>query len=128
MCRKRRARRKKFPTPMTIQRVNGAAGALRSNNALETVQGWKRRNTEQRTRSASSGQAFELLRPGSSVAASENHRQLFGRNDFKLGIRTVAGLLVRAPSAKLRGVTEAVTLHVVVSDFDDQFGTQRLPR
>src|ERR1700746_1747033 len=50
------------------------------------------------------------------------------RNDFELGIRAVARLLVRAPSAKLRCVTEAVALHVVVGDFDDQFGTERLPR
>src|SRR5215831_13780430 len=67
-------------------------------------------------------------RPRSSATSGENHRQLFGRNNFELGIRAVARLLVRAPPAKLRCVTEAVALHVVVSDFDDQFRTQRLPR
>ena len=49
-------------------------------------------------------------------------------NDFELVIRAVAWLLVRAPPAKLRCVTEAAALHVVVSDFDYQFRTQRLPR
>src|SRR5207249_5846772 len=60
--------------------------------------------------------------------AGENHRQLFWRNDFELVIGAVAWLLVRAPPAKLRRVTEAVALHVVISDFDDQLGTERLPR
>ena len=55
-------------------------------------------------------------------------RQLLRRNDFELGVRAVARLLVRAPPAKLRRVTEAAALHVLVSDFDHQFGTQRLPR
>src|SRR5215475_9243531 len=59
----------------------------------------------------------------SSATVGENHRQLFGRDDFELGIRAVAWLLVRAPPAKLRCVTEAVALHMVVSDFDHQFGT-----
>ena len=67
--------------------------------------------------------SVERLNTSQRFATGENHRQLFGRNDFELGIRAVARLLVRAPPAKLRCVTEAVALHVVVSDFDDQFGT-----
>src|SRR4029453_14738666 len=51
-----------------------------------------------------------------------------GADALELGIRAVARLLVGAPAAKLRCVTEAAALHVIVGDFDDQFGTQRLPR
>jgi hypothetical protein len=69
-----------------------------------------------------------LNRPRSGLTIPrENRRQFFGRNDFKLGVRAVARRFVRAPAAKLRRVAEAVALHVVVSDFDDQLGTERLP-
>ena len=66
------------------------------------------------------GDASEL---SGSAAAGENHRQLFRRNHFELVIGAVARLLVRAPSTKLRCMTETIALHVIVSDFDDQFGT-----
>ena len=52
---------------------------------------------------------------------------LFGRHDLELVIGAIDRLLFRAPPAELRCMTEAAALHVVVSDFDDQFGTKRLP-
>ena len=58
----------------------------------------------------------------------KNCRQLLRRNDFELGIGTVAGLFVGSPPAKLRRMTEAASLHVIVCDFHNQFGPQRFPR
>src|SRR5579864_685217 len=63
-----------------------------------------------------------------SATLRENRCQLLRRNHLKLRIRAVAGLLVLAPSAELRRVAEPVSLHVVVSDFHDQFGAQGFPR
>ena len=45
-----------------------------------------------------------------------------------LGVGTVAGLFVRSPPAKLRRVPEAISLHVIVSNFYDQFRPQWFPR
>ena len=61
--------------------------------------------------------------PCGKIAASS-----CGRNDFKLGIGTIAGLFVRSPSAELRRVPEAISLHVIVSNFYNQFRPQRFPR
>jgi hypothetical protein len=47
----------------------------------------------------------------------ENLRQFLRRNNFKLGVGTIAGLFVRSPSAELRRVPEAISLHVVISNF-----------
>src|SRR3984957_12720851 len=47
----------------------------------------------------------------------KNCRQFLRRNNFKLGVGTIAGLFVRSPSAELRRVPEAISLHVVVSNF-----------
>src|SRR5258706_9835654 len=58
----------------------------------------------------------------------ENRCQFLRRNDFELGVRAVAGLLVGSPSAELRRMTEAASLHVVVSDFHHQFGAHPFPR
>jgi len=47
----------------------------------------------------------------------KNCRQFLRRNNFKLGVGTIAGLFVRSPSAELRRVPEAISLHVIVSNF-----------
>ncbi len=52
----------------------------------------------------------------------KNRSQLLRRDDFELGIGTVARLLVCSPPAKLRDMAKAASLHVVVSDFHYQFG------
>src|SRR5581483_10329010 len=39
----------------------------------------------------------------------------------------VARLLIESPSAELGNVAEAVALHVILSDFHSQTGTQRFP-
>jgi len=101
---------------MTIQRVNGAAGM--QNGARSS-----RRNAY--LIFLESPNATEIR---SLPATTENLSQLLGRNNFELGVRTVAWLFIRAPSSKLRCVTEAAALHVVVSDFDYKLRTQRLPR
>src|SRR5437660_8613562 len=62
------------------------------------------------------------------TTGGENRCQLLRRYDFELSVGAVAGLFVRSPSAKLRGMTEAASLHVVVSDFHHQFGSERFPR
>src|SRR5215510_14983334 len=110
MCRKECGRGKKPPTLMKIQRANGASGTRPSTNAVEQSGAVERLERFKST-----------LR--SSAAARKNCGQLFWWNDFELLICAVTRLLVRAPPAKLRRVTEAVALHVVVSDFDYEFGT-----
>jgi hypothetical protein len=47
----------------------------------------------------------------------KNCRQFLWRNNFKLGVGTIARLFVRSPSAELRRVPEAISLHVVISNF-----------
>src|SRR5215510_11077102 len=59
--------------------------------------------------------------------AAKNLLEFLRRHNLKLIIRTVFRPLVFAPSSKLRSVTEATTLHVVVRDLDYQLGSQRLP-
>src|SRR5215472_14094206 len=63
-----------------------------------------------------------------SAAGGENRRQLLRGNDFELRIGAVARLLVCAPPSKMRHVTEAGALHVLVGHFDHEFGSQRFPR
>ena len=62
-----------------------------------------------------------------SATLRENGRQLLGRNDLELSVGAIAWLLIFSPSAELCGMTEAVSLHVVVSDFHHQLGPERLP-
>jgi hypothetical protein len=62
------------------------------------------------------------------ATGGENRFQLLRRNDFELGIGAVAGLFVRSPSAELRRMTESASLHMVVSDFHHQLGSQWFPR
>jgi bifunctional non-homologous end joining protein LigD len=90
------------PILMTIRRVNGVPGALGRVIPEHVWQG--------------------------SAAAGKNRHQLLRRNHFELGIGTIARSLIGAPSSKLRHVTEAGTLHVLVNDFDHQLRSQRLPR
>src|ERR1043165_1415801 len=63
-----------------------------------------------------------------SAAAGENRRQFLGWNNFELLIRAVGGLLVWAPTSKMRHVPESACLHMLVRDFHNEFGPQRLPR
>src|SRR6202035_3355270 len=105
MCPKRYGRRRKHPTLMTIRRGNGVRSALRRLPRMTRERVWR-----------------------ASPTAGENRHQLLWRNNFELGIGAVARLLVRAPPSKLRHVTETGALHVFVSDFHHQFGTQWLPR
>src|SRR5690349_24799468 len=58
----------------------------------------------------------------------ENLDDLVWGDYLKLLIGAVFRLLVRPPPAELCGVTEAVTLHVVIRDLHDQLWTQGLPR
>ena len=53
----------------------------------------------------------------------EDCREFLGRHDFQSRIRAIGGLLVRPPSAEMRHMTEAVALHVLVGNFDDEFRT-----
>jgi hypothetical protein len=57
------------------------------------------------------------------AASGENRGQFMRRNNFELGISAVARLLVVAPSSEMRHVPEAGALHMLVRDFDNQFGT-----
>ena len=102
MCPKHYVRRRKLPTRMMIRRGNGVGSAARR----ETLEDFSR----------------------GLAAGGENPRQFLRGNDFELRIGTVARLLVCAPPSKMRYVTEAGALHVLVGDFDHQFGSQWLPR
>ena len=55
-----------------------------------------------------------------SKTVGKNRCQLLRGNDFELRIGAVTWLLVPSPSAKLGRMTEAVALHVVVSDLQYQ--------
>src|SRR5712691_7110510 len=105
MCPKRCGRRSKPPTLMMMPRGNGVNCA---------------RNAHRKKNS-------NRLAP-SSAAGRENRRQLLGRNNFELGIGAVVRLFVHAPSAKLRSVSKAASLHVVVGDFDHQLASEWFPR
>ena len=58
----------------------------------------------------------------------ENRCQFLRWYDFELVIGAVARLFVSSPSAELRDMTEAAALHVIVSHFHHQFGSQWFPR
>ena len=58
----------------------------------------------------------------------ENYGEFLRGNYLELGIGAIAGLLVGSPPAEVCHVTEAASLHVLVSDFQNQFGPQGLPR
>src|SRR6185369_5790382 len=58
----------------------------------------------------------------------ENLRQLLRRNHLELLVGAILWLLVRTPATELRGVTEAIALHVIVRNLEHQLGTNRLPR
>src|SRR5579863_9133212 len=103
MCPRNFAPNRRLPTQMTIRRGNGASFT-------------RRRDPSERGNS------------GNSPTLWEDRCQLLWRDDLQLIIGTVRRLLIRAPSAELRGVTKPVPLHVVVGHFDDQFRTQWFPR
>lgn len=88
---------------MMIRRANGAAreGAARERNDKE--------------------QAADL------ATVRENCCELLRWNYLELGISAVDRLLVWSPSAEVRHMTEAASLHVLVSDFHNQFGPQGFP-
>ena len=58
----------------------------------------------------------------------ENRFQLMRLNDFKLRVGAIARLLVGTPLPELRHMTESRALHMLVRNFDYQFGSERLPR
>src|SRR5467141_630372 len=62
-----------------------------------------------------------------SATVRENRGQLLRRNHFELGIGAVGRLLIHSPSAKLRGMAKAASLHVVVSNFEHELGPQWFP-
>ena len=86
---------------------------------------WRERGKKQASRQK------ERIRSNArdSSACRENlPRVSCGRNNFQLVVSAIGRLFVGTPSAELRGMAEAVALHVVVGDFDHQFRPQRLPR
>jgi hypothetical protein len=93
MCRKRFDRRRKLPILMMIRRANGVVreGAARERNDKR--------------------QAADL------ATMRENGCELLRWNDLELGISAVDRLFVWSPPAELRHMTEAASLHVLVSDF-----------
>ena len=67
-------------------------------------------------------------RTEASPSPWKNCRQFLRRNNFKLTVGTVAEFFIHSPSAELRRVTKAISLHVIVSNFQNQFRPQWLPR
>src|SRR6516225_11358430 len=99
MCPKHCDQHNKRPTPMTIPRANGASIVLRS------------------TRPDRAG----------SAASRKDRHQLLRWNHFELRVGAVARLLVGAPSSKLRHVTEASSLHMLICDLNHEFRSERFP-
>src|SRR5579864_2518292 len=91
-CRKNSGRPRKLPIPTTIQRVNGASGPEKEN-----------RKKNSRILSALGKDGGQFLR----------------RDYFELSVRAVRGFFVSPPSAELRGVTKAISLHAVVGHLDN---------
>src|SRR5215213_8803031 len=50
------------------------------------------------------------------------------RHDLQLRKRAVTRLLITSPPPKLRRVTKAISLHVIISNFHHELRSQRLPR
>src|SRR6516225_1755279 len=101
MCPKNCDPCENLPTRMTILRESGAQSARQSG-------------------------MHEHVWPGSATAG-ENFNQLLWWNHFQLSIGAVARFLVGAPSSKLRRVTEAGALHMLISNFHHELGPQWLP-
>src|SRR5664279_3386353 len=71
----------------------------------------------------------ECMKVGGSLStAGENRRQLLRGNHFQLGVGAVARFLVLPPPSKMCHVPEASALHMLISDFHHQLGSQRFPR
>src|SRR6185312_16131339 len=64
----------------------------------------------------------------SGDGALEDAFQLERRHHLELVVAAGLGRLVDAPAHEGRGVAEAIALQVVVADFADALGPQRLPR
>src|SRR5215469_12060385 len=62
------------------------------------------------------------------TSGRKDRGQFLRGNHLELSIRTIRRLLVRSPAPKLCRVPEAISLHVIVGDFDHQFRAQRFPR
>ena len=60
-------------------------------------------------------------------AAGEDGFELFGWDDFELGVGAGGGGLVCSPAAELSHVAEAIALHVFVGDFNDKLGAEGDP-
>ena len=58
---------------------------------------------------------------------SKDGGELLRWNNLELVVRAVARFLIGAPSSKLCRMPKAVTLHMVVRNFDNELGAQRLP-
>ena len=66
--------------------------------------------------------AFGALREGELEATCEHGAELVRWDHFKLGVRAGGGWFVQTPPSELGYVAEAVALHVLVGDFEDEFG------
>ena len=97
MFQKQVGLRKKLPTRMMIRRENSASDGSKRNEQADLA------------------------------AARENFRELLRRNYLELRISAIRWLFVGPPSAEVRHVSESASLHVLVSDFHNQFGPQGFP-
>ena len=50
------------------------------------------------------------------------------RYDLELRKGAIRWFLISSPATKLRGVTKTIALHVIVSNFNHELRSQRLPR
>src|SRR2546423_9851777 len=72
--------------------------------------------------------ATSNLRPALLSPGREDLTQLLRRDYLELLVRAIPRLLVRAPATELRGVTEAIALHVLVRNLQHHLRTNWLPR
>jgi hypothetical protein len=61
----------------------------------------------------------------SSFAGGEDVGEVVLHRLLQLLVRTGARITVGPPAEELGGVPESIALHVLVTDFDDQIGSQR---
>src|ERR1700722_5773139 len=94
MFRKRLGRRRKPPIPTMIRHGNSVSDGRKRNGQADLE------------------------------AARENRCEFLRRNYLELSVGALAGLFVGPPSAEMRHVTEAASLHMLVSNFYNQFGSK----
>ncbi len=106
------------PTPTTTPRASGAKPQRRTKTVA----------TKMHKSHKSSDDFLCLLCIFVLLFCGKDQFEFVRRHDFELRVSAVGRFFVSAPAAKLRRVTKTISLHVLVSNFNHELGSQWLPR